>query len=59
LAAATRESKQRLYAVRKKPEIIEGKKTVIDKHASRKSMQSRKKIISARRVNESQLGFDF
>jgi len=59
LAAATRESKQRLYAVRKKPEIIEGKKAVIDKHASRKSMQSRKKIISARRVNESQLGFDF
>ena len=59
LAAATRESKQRLYAVRKKPEIIEGKKAVIDKHASRKSMQSRKKLISTRRVNESQLGFDF
>ena len=59
LAAATRESKQRLYAVRKKPEIIDGKKAVIDKHASRKSMQSRKKIISTRRVNESQLGFDF
>ena len=59
LAAATRESKQRLYAIRKKPEIIDGKKAVIDKHASRKSMQSRKKIISSRRVNESQLGFDF
>jgi deoxyribodipyrimidine photo-lyase len=59
LAAATRESKQRLYAIRKKPEIIDGKKAVIDKHASRKSMQSRKKIISSRRVNESQLSFDF
>ena len=59
LAAATRESKQRLYAIRKKPEIIDGKKAVIDKHASRKSMQSRKKIISTRRVNESQLDFDF
>ena len=59
LAAATRESKQRLYAIRKKPEIIDGKKAVIDKHASRKSMQSRKKIISSRRGNESQLGFDF
>ena len=59
LAAATRESKQRLYAVRKKPEIIDGKKAVIDKHASRKSMQSRKKITSSRRINESQLGFDF
>ena len=59
LAAATRESKQRLYAIRKKPEIIDGKKAVIDKHASRKSMQSRKKITSSRRINESQLGFDF
>ena len=59
LAAATRESKQRLYAVRKKPEIIDGKKAVIDKHASRKSIQSRKKITSSRRINESQLGFDF
>ena len=59
LAAATRESKQRLYAIRKKPEIIDGKKAVIDKHASRKSIQSRKKITSSRRVNESQLGFDF
>ena len=59
LAAATRESKQRLYAIRKKPEIIDGKKAVIDKHASRKSIQSRKKITSSRRINESQLGFDF
>jgi deoxyribodipyrimidine photo-lyase len=59
LAAATRESKQRLYARRKDPEIIVGKKSVIDKHASRKSIQSRKKIISTKRINESQLGFDF
>ena len=59
LAAATRESKQRLYAIRKKPKIIDGKKAVIDKHASRKSIQSRKKITSSRRINESQLGFDF
>jgi deoxyribodipyrimidine photo-lyase len=59
LATATRESKQRLYARRKQPEIIGGKKAVIDKHASRKSMQSRKKAVSSQRLNEKQLGFDF
>jgi deoxyribodipyrimidine photo-lyase len=59
LAAATRESKQRLHARRKQPETIDGKKAVIDKHASRKSMPSRQKTISTKRINESQLGFDF
>ena len=59
LAAATRESKHRLYARRKQPEIIGGKKAVIDKHASRKPMQSRKKAISSQTLNERQLGFDF
>ena len=59
LATATRESKQRLYARRKQPEIIDGKKAVIDKHASRKSMQSRKKTVSSQTLNERQLGFDF
>ena len=59
LATATRESKQRLYARRTQPEIIGGKKAVIDKHASRKSMQSRKKTVSSQTLNERQLGFDF
>jgi deoxyribodipyrimidine photo-lyase len=59
LATATRESKQRLYARRKEPEIIDGKKAVIDKHASRKPMQSRKKAVSSQTLNERQLGFDF
>ena len=59
LASATRESKQRLHARRKQPETIDGKKAVIDKHASRKSMPSRQKTISTKRLNESQLGFDF
>ena len=59
LAAATRESKQRLYARRKQPETIDGKKAVIEKHASRQSRQSRKKTISSQKLNEKQLGFDF
>ena len=59
LAAATRESKQRLYARRKQPETIDGKKAVIEKHASRQSRQSRKKAISSQELNEKQLGFDF
>jgi len=59
LSSATRESKQRLHARRKEPETIDGKKAVIDKHASRKSMQTRKKTVSTKRLNESQLGFDF
>jgi deoxyribodipyrimidine photo-lyase len=59
LASATRDSKQRLHARRKQPETIDGKKVVIDKHASRKSMLSHKKPITTKRLNESQLGFDF
>lgn len=59
LASATRESKQRLHARRKQPKTIDGKKAVIDKHASRKSLPSRQKTISTKRLNESQLGFDF
>ena len=59
LASSTRESKQRLYVRRKEPEIIKGKKAVIDKHASRKSMAPRKKAMTTSRLSESQLGFDF
>jgi deoxyribodipyrimidine photo-lyase len=59
LATATRESKQRIHARRKAPDVIEGKKAVIDKHASRKSTQSRKKSSSPNNLNTSQLGFDF
>lgn len=61
LAIATRESKQRLYAIRKTPEVVDGKKAVIDKHASRKPLRPRKKpSASALKLkNEKQLGFDF
>ena len=59
LASSTRGSKQRWYARRKGPGIIKGKKAVIDKHASRKSMAPRKKSMTTSRLSESQLGFDF
>jgi len=59
LAAATRESKKRVHARRKIPDVIKGKKDVIDKHASRKTNLTRRKIISKGNLNESQLGFDF
>lgn len=59
LATATRESKQRLYERRKAPEVVEGKRAVVEKHASRKPMHSRKKTNSQKQVNENQLGFNF
>ena len=59
LATATRESKQRLYERRKAPEVVEGKGAVVEKHASRKPMHSRKKTNSQKQVNENQLGFNF
>jgi deoxyribodipyrimidine photo-lyase len=61
LAIATRESKQRLYARRKAPDVVDGKKAVIDKHASRKPLRPRKKpSASAPKLkDEKQLGFDF
>ena len=54
LATATRESKQRLYARRNRSDVKEGKKAVVDKHASRKPMQPRKKSVA-----QQQLGFNF
>ena len=59
LALATRESKQRLHARRQDTEVKAGKKAVIDKHASRKTMQTRKKATTQSAQNKQQLGFDF
>ena len=59
LATATRESKQRLHARRQTDEVKAGKASVIDKHASRKSLPSRKKAPRAERPETQQLGFDF
>ena len=59
LATATRESKQRLHARRQTDEVKAGKASVIDKHASRKSLPSRKKAPRPERPETQQLGFDF
>jgi deoxyribodipyrimidine photo-lyase len=59
LATATRESKQRLYARRNRSYVKEGKKAVVDKHASRKPMQPRKKSVAQQQLDQKQLGFNF
>ena len=61
LALATRESKQRLYARRQSREVVDGKKAVIEKHASRKPLSPRKKpsASTGQPIDEKQLGFDF
>jgi deoxyribodipyrimidine photo-lyase len=59
LAAATRESKQRLYTRRNMSEVKEGKKAVVEKHASRKPMKSRKKSVAQQQLDQKQLGFNF
>ncbi len=59
LATATRESKQRLYARRNMTDVKEGKKAVVEKHASRKPMQSRKKSVAQQQLDQKQLGFNF
>jgi deoxyribodipyrimidine photo-lyase len=59
LASATRESKQRLHARRQHTDVKAGKKAVIDKHASRKTMHTRKKTLPQQSPDKQQLGFDF
>ena len=59
LASATRASKQSLYERRKTPEVVEGKKAVVDRHASRKPMHPRKKSAAKQQSDVNQLGFDF
>ena len=59
LTVATRESKNRLYARRQNPEVKAGKMSVVDKHASRKKMQPRKKTSVPKNSNKHQLSFDF
>jgi deoxyribodipyrimidine photo-lyase len=59
LASATRESKQRLYARRHNPDVVEGKKAVVQKHASRKTMERPKKSNSLQQLEQNQLNLDF
>ena len=59
LALATRESKERLHALRKTQEVRAGKEAVIDKHASRKTLRQPNRGKSAKFVSKQQLGFNF
>ena len=59
LAIATRESKSRLHALRKTQEVRAGKETVVEKHASRKTLRRPTKAKSAKFESEKQLGFNF
>jgi deoxyribodipyrimidine photo-lyase len=56
---ATREAKQRIYERRHAPEVRSGRQAVIDKHALRKTLPSKKASAKARPNAAQQLGFDF
>lgn len=59
LAAATRMAKDRVYQRRRDPEVIEGKKAVIDQHASRQVFRKQQRSTALKSSNEKQIGFDF
>jgi deoxyribodipyrimidine photo-lyase len=59
LATATREAKARLHARRKDQDVKDGKKEVIEKHASRKVFSKSKPRPTKQTVKSTQLGFDF
>jgi deoxyribodipyrimidine photo-lyase len=59
LADATRTAKQRLHARRQQADVKAGKKAVIEKHASRKTLKNRPVSSASKAVTTQQLGFDF
>ena len=59
LAVATRIAKHRVHERRRDPEVIEGKKAVIDQHASRQVFRKLKRSPAAKVSTEKQMGFDF
>ena len=59
LAQATRQAKQRLHERRQTAEVKAGNMAVVDKHASRKNLSSRRKALSTSPDPKQQLGFDF
>jgi deoxyribodipyrimidine photo-lyase len=62
LAQATREAKQRLHSRRQTDEVKAAKKSVVDKHASRKNWSkqpSARRTSVATPTDKQQLGFDF
>ncbi len=59
LTLATRESKQRLHSRRQDSDVRAGKKAVIEKHASRKTLSPRRASSPHKTQPKQQLGFDF
>ncbi len=59
LTLATRESKQRLHSRRQDSDVRAGKKAVIEKHASRKTLSPRRASLQHKTQAKQQLGFDF
>jgi len=59
LTQATREAKQQLHSRRQTAEVRAGKKAVLEKHASRKTLGKRKASTTETQTSKQQLGFDF
>ena len=59
LALSTRDSKNKLHALRKTQAVHDGNEAVIEKHASRKTRREPSKRKPVKFVSEQQLGFDF
>lgn len=59
LTVATREAKQRLHSRRQDSDVRAGKKAVIEKHASRKTLSPRRASSQHKTQAKQQLGFDF
>jgi len=59
LAVTTRESKNKLHALRKTHAVRVGNEAVVDKHASRKPLRRPVKVKSAKSISKQQLGFNF
>jgi len=59
LAMATKTAKHRVHERRRDPEVKAGKKAVVDKHASRQGLRSKKKPAKAQTTDTQQMGFDF
>ena len=59
LATTTREAKAKLHARRQDQEVRDGKKDVIEKHASRKIFSKSKSRKAIKSVDSNQMGFEF
>jgi deoxyribodipyrimidine photo-lyase len=59
LAATIRQAKQRIHERRRDPEVKEGQKAVIDKHASRQGFRKSKKPSTEVASRDKQMGFEF